>query len=241
MGRGKQKMELIEKEKSRILSLMKRKEGLIKKLHQLTTLCGVPACMIIRDPTANSTSVWPGEDSDKRHAEEELEKLRKKNAEEKYPTWDDRLDLMDESQLRALAAAVRGKAEAVRSRIEFLKREAEARDMNMMMMKNNAMMINCSSSGQFYDQDAMSAEAAVMDAMVAANSSLPVPNYYCPPPLPMANYYCPPPLQMVNYYCPPPQQPQPLLMLPPNMDHDLNYDYCASMDGGDGFTRYLTQ
>ncbi|KAG6431459.1 hypothetical protein SASPL_109538 [Salvia splendens] len=57
-------MEMIEEEKSRILTMKKRKKGLIKKLHQLTTLCDVPACMIFHDPTANSTSVWPEEDPD---------------------------------------------------------------------------------------------------------------------------------------------------------------------------------
>ncbi|KAG6431042.1 hypothetical protein SASPL_109117 [Salvia splendens] len=64
MGRGKLKMEMIEEEKSRILTMKKRKKGLIKKLHQLTTLCDVPACMIFHDPTTNSTSVWLEEDPD---------------------------------------------------------------------------------------------------------------------------------------------------------------------------------
>ncbi|XP_041999697.1 MADS-box transcription factor PHERES 1-like [Salvia splendens] len=129
MGRGKLKMELIEEEKSRILTMKKRKKWLIKKLHQLTTLCDVPPCMIFHDPTTNSTSVWPEEDPDQvcslieaykakkndssggvreyllsnffdqwqRQAEEKLEKLRKKNVEGMFPTWDDRLNFMDEA------------------------------------------------------------------------------------------------------------------------------------------------
>ncbi|XP_047973354.1 agamous-like MADS-box protein AGL11 [Salvia hispanica] len=192
MGRGKLKMEMIQKEKSRIITLKKRKEGLIKKLHQLTTLCDVPACMIFHDPTTNSTSVWPEEDpgqvrrlidaykakkSDptsggvreymlsnffddrQRQAEEELEKLRKENVEGMFPTWDDRLDLMDEAQLRELAAAARGKAEAVRSRIEFLKQaEADA----MVVIENNAMRFNYCD----FDQDVKSAEAMMMDSIL---------------------------------------------------------------------------
>ncbi|XP_041999603.1 agamous-like MADS-box protein AGL80 [Salvia splendens] len=204
-------MEMIEKEKSRILTLKKRKEGLIKKLHQLTTLCDVPACMILHDPTTNSTSVWPEEDPDQvrrlidaykakkndpsggvreyllsnffderqRQAEEELEKLRKKNVEGMFPTWDDRLDLMDEAQLKELAAAVRGKAEAVRSRIEFLKQaEVEA----MVVIENNAMRFNYSD----FDQDVKSAEAMMREG----NSSilLPPPQQQQQPPL------MPPPL-----------------------------------------------
>ncbi|KAH6802454.1 hypothetical protein C2S51_033900 [Perilla frutescens var. frutescens] len=52
-------MELIEKPKSRIQTFKKRKEGLMKKLHQLTTLCDIDACMIIYEPTQEHSSIWP--------------------------------------------------------------------------------------------------------------------------------------------------------------------------------------
>ncbi|KAH6826362.1 hypothetical protein C2S53_003729 [Perilla frutescens var. hirtella] len=52
-------MELIEKPKSRIQTFKKRKEGLMKKLHQLTTLCDIDACMIIYEPTQQHSSIWP--------------------------------------------------------------------------------------------------------------------------------------------------------------------------------------
>ncbi|KAL8553724.1 hypothetical protein ACS0TY_002135 [Phlomoides rotata] len=52
MGRWRQKLklELIPNEKERMVSFKKRKEGLKKNLHQLTTLCDVDACMIIYAP-----------------------------------------------------------------------------------------------------------------------------------------------------------------------------------------------
>ncbi|KZV23061.1 hypothetical protein F511_08742 [Dorcoceras hygrometricum] len=63
MGRAKLHMDFISKEKSRIMTFKKRKEGLKKKLHQLTTLCGVDACMIIYGPReekgAIEPDIWP--------------------------------------------------------------------------------------------------------------------------------------------------------------------------------------
>ncbi|EYU33267.1 hypothetical protein MIMGU_mgv1a023978mg, partial [Erythranthe guttata] len=61
MGRGKLKLELMRNEKSRRLSFKKRKDGLINKLHQLTTLCDVTACMIIFDDNSNyqEPDIWP--------------------------------------------------------------------------------------------------------------------------------------------------------------------------------------
>ncbi|KZV20157.1 hypothetical protein F511_01014 [Dorcoceras hygrometricum] len=63
MGRAKLHMEFISKEKSRITTFKKRKEGLKKKLYQLTTLCGVDACMIIYGPSqekgAIEADIWP--------------------------------------------------------------------------------------------------------------------------------------------------------------------------------------
>ncbi|KAL1566739.1 MADS-box protein GGM13-like [Salvia divinorum] len=170
MGRG----QFIKHRISSLAILKKRKKGLEKKFDELTTLSDVPACMIIHDPTTNSTSIWP-EDSTQKNAEEELVKLRKKNAESKYPTWDHRLDLMDKSQLRELSATVRFMAQTVRSRIDFLKREA-------MMKKeknNNNVILDLE---EIVDKDEF---FSIGDGMAGISDSaqLPVPDYYCPPPL----------------------------------------------------------
>ena len=67
MGRAKLNMELIGKEKSRHITFKKRKEGLMRKIHEFATLCDVDACMIIYGPRQESPSmesgIWP-ENSD---------------------------------------------------------------------------------------------------------------------------------------------------------------------------------
>ncbi|KAL8528764.1 hypothetical protein ACS0TY_006282 [Phlomoides rotata] len=59
MGRAKLNMELIHKEKSRNTTFKKRKEGLIRKMHEFTTLCDVRACMIIYGPKPENGPVEP--------------------------------------------------------------------------------------------------------------------------------------------------------------------------------------
>lgn len=64
MGRAKLNMELISKEKSRNITFKKRKEGLVRKMHEFTTLCDVSACMIIYGPKqdkggSNDPEIWP--------------------------------------------------------------------------------------------------------------------------------------------------------------------------------------
>ncbi|KAL1566429.1 agamous-like MADS-box protein AGL86 [Salvia divinorum] len=203
MGRRKLKLEFIVKEKSRLQTLKNRREGLKKKLDQLRTLCDVPACMIIRDRATNFTSVWPEDSSQvrrlidsyranpsavkaygmsdffkerQRNAEEELAKLRKKDVESKYPTWDHRLDLMDESKLRELSEKVRAKAEAVRSRIDFLKREVKEEE------KSNVIL----DLGEFEEIVGQDEIFSIADGMAgtSADAQLPVvpEYYYCPPP-----------------------------------------------------------
>ncbi|KAG8364055.1 hypothetical protein BUALT_Bualt19G0086300 [Buddleja alternifolia] len=72
MGRAKAKMDLISNKKSRALAFKKRKESLIKKLHELTTLCDVNACMIIHGPNQDNGNIinhdepetWPRNNPD---------------------------------------------------------------------------------------------------------------------------------------------------------------------------------
>ncbi|CAK7344829.1 unnamed protein product [Dovyalis caffra] len=74
MGRRKVKHELISNESVRKVTFRKRKAGLLKKLDELTTLCGVIACAIIFSAYDDQPEIWPS------HAEalyvfEELKKL----------------------------------------------------------------------------------------------------------------------------------------------------------------------
>ncbi|KAF9618652.1 hypothetical protein IFM89_002347 [Coptis chinensis] len=59
MVRGKLNMQLISNEKSSNVTFGKRKDGLKKKLHEFTTLCGVDACMIVYGPNHGDRSLAP--------------------------------------------------------------------------------------------------------------------------------------------------------------------------------------
>ncbi|EOA20829.1 hypothetical protein CARUB_v10001166mg [Capsella rubella] len=58
----KLKLSLIADERSRKTTFMKRKKGMIKKLHELTTLCGVQACGVIYSPYLPAPEVWPSKE-----------------------------------------------------------------------------------------------------------------------------------------------------------------------------------
>ncbi|KAJ7980934.1 MADS-box transcription factor [Quillaja saponaria] len=69
MGRGKLNMELIQNEKKRKVTYLKRSNGLMKKMYELTTLCDVKAFMIlygIRSDGQPNTEpeTWPQDPND---------------------------------------------------------------------------------------------------------------------------------------------------------------------------------
>ncbi|OMO69196.1 Transcription factor, MADS-box [Corchorus capsularis] len=59
MTRKKVKLAWIMNDSSRKASLKKRRLGLIKKVNELSILCGVPACMIMYSPDESQPTVWP--------------------------------------------------------------------------------------------------------------------------------------------------------------------------------------
>ncbi|XP_010456758.1 PREDICTED: agamous-like MADS-box protein AGL80 [Camelina sativa] len=61
--RKKLKLPLITNERSRKATFMKRKKGITKKLHELTTLCGVQACGVIYSPYLSVPEVWPSRET----------------------------------------------------------------------------------------------------------------------------------------------------------------------------------
>ncbi|KAM7260281.1 hypothetical protein ACFE04_016022 [Oxalis oulophora] len=50
MGRGKLNMEMIKREKPRMITYQKRKKGLLKKAEELSILCDIKTCVIIHGP-----------------------------------------------------------------------------------------------------------------------------------------------------------------------------------------------
>ncbi|CAN8312948.1 unnamed protein product [Cochlearia groenlandica] len=59
MGRRKVTHQLISDNATRRVTFRKRKEGLLKKLNELTILCGLRACAIIYSDYKEGPEVWP--------------------------------------------------------------------------------------------------------------------------------------------------------------------------------------
>ncbi|KAJ4837015.1 hypothetical protein Tsubulata_020368 [Turnera subulata] len=59
MTRKKVKLAFIDNDAARKATFKKRRKGLIKKVSELSTLCGVDACAIIYSPYETQPEVWP--------------------------------------------------------------------------------------------------------------------------------------------------------------------------------------
>jgi hypothetical protein len=59
MTRKKVKLAFISDDSTRKATYKKRKKGIIKKVSELSILCGIPACAIISNPFDSKTEVWP--------------------------------------------------------------------------------------------------------------------------------------------------------------------------------------
>ncbi|XP_004308515.1 PREDICTED: agamous-like MADS-box protein AGL80 [Fragaria vesca subsp. vesca] len=59
MARKKVRIAYITNNSARRATFRKRKEGMMKKLRELTTLCGIDACAVIYSPFDSQPEVWP--------------------------------------------------------------------------------------------------------------------------------------------------------------------------------------
>ncbi|XP_061367250.1 agamous-like MADS-box protein AGL80 [Gastrolobium bilobum] len=59
MTRKKVKLAFISDASARKATYKKRKKGIMKKVSELTILCGIQACAIITSPFDSKTEVWP--------------------------------------------------------------------------------------------------------------------------------------------------------------------------------------
>ncbi|CAI9275391.1 unnamed protein product [Lactuca saligna] len=59
MTRKKVKLAFITNDSSRKATYKKRKKGLMKKVNELSTLCGIDACAIIYSPYESQPEIWP--------------------------------------------------------------------------------------------------------------------------------------------------------------------------------------
>ncbi|OIV91070.1 hypothetical protein TanjilG_17030 [Lupinus angustifolius] len=59
MTRKKVKLVYISDDNARKATFKKRKKGIMKKVSELTVLCGIDACAIISNPCDSQFEVWP--------------------------------------------------------------------------------------------------------------------------------------------------------------------------------------
>lgn len=59
MTRKKVKLAYIANDSARKATYKKRKRGLMKKVSELSTLCGIEACAIIFSPYDSQPELWP--------------------------------------------------------------------------------------------------------------------------------------------------------------------------------------
>lgn len=59
MTRKKVTLAYIANDSARKATFKKRKKGLIKKVSELSTLCGIEACAVIYSPYDTEPEVWP--------------------------------------------------------------------------------------------------------------------------------------------------------------------------------------
>ncbi|KAE8700903.1 hypothetical protein F3Y22_tig00110551pilonHSYRG00104 [Hibiscus syriacus] len=82
MTRNKVKLAWITNNTIRRASLKKRRLGLVKKVKELTTLCGIDACLLMYNPGEQEPMAWPSPDEvkqliEKFHLVPELERTKK--------------------------------------------------------------------------------------------------------------------------------------------------------------------
>ncbi|XP_058782038.1 agamous-like MADS-box protein AGL80 [Vicia villosa] len=56
-------VDYITDDSKRNTTFRKRKQGIIKKMDEITTLCGIDACGIIYDENMSQPTIWPSKDT----------------------------------------------------------------------------------------------------------------------------------------------------------------------------------
>ncbi|KAL6522630.1 hypothetical protein OROMI_031588 [Orobanche minor] len=158
MGRAKLSMELIQKEKTRITTFKKRKQGLIRKMHEFTTLCDVPACMIIYGPKqetggpSSEPEIWPQDREQVRRIIEGYKTRNKDSGNKSYGLHDffsDRSRKIEEEltklrqkniklkYLRGLESMERESEASLRDLVAILRNKAEYVQSRIDLLKRN--------------------------------------------------------------------------------------------------------
>ncbi|PIA45147.1 hypothetical protein AQUCO_01700589v1 [Aquilegia coerulea] len=147
MGRAKLNLQLIRDPRVRNSTFVKRNKGLKKKVHELSTLCGVDACMISYDTwpetPANRHKVlqiidhyqqhckdglWKRNFSlgdfykvQKKKVDDEIAKIQNKNNEVEHLVWSHHINDLSVDQLNQLLVTLDSKLERINCRMEAIK------------------------------------------------------------------------------------------------------------------------
>ncbi|KAJ1440047.1 hypothetical protein SESBI_02281 [Sesbania bispinosa] len=166
MGRPKLTLKCIPNERERNLAFMKRKKGLLKKMSEFSSMCGVDACLIIYYGNGHAPTVtWPQDPAElysiiqkyehakiekppknfdlqdffqirKNSVESETSKVRKGILKIEYPTWHPSLHSLGVGELRNFIAVLDAKLEACNLRINMLKNKHPIEEANFIFMPN---------------------------------------------------------------------------------------------------------
>lgn len=155
MGRPKLILKPIPNGRDRDLALIKRKKGIMKKMSEFSSVCGVKACLIMYDGNSDAQPLtWPQDpvevhsiveryegmkneklpknfdlnnffDLRKNMVEIETSKVQKEIRKIKYPTWRPRFNALSLEELRNLIARLDIMLEACNQRIEMSKHKRQ--------------------------------------------------------------------------------------------------------------------
>ncbi|XP_056171272.1 agamous-like MADS-box protein TM6 [Syzygium oleosum] len=146
MGHRKLPLELIPNEKARRITYEKRKNSIMKKAQEFTTLCGVDTCMIIYSPEGSATSANEPKGADrrakktvglpdffvnrKRKVDTELAKARLAKWKAEYPILEALIEGLSKEDLERLLGSLGHKLEAAKVRLAILEEDAMRRSLS---------------------------------------------------------------------------------------------------------------
>ncbi|XP_047938076.1 agamous-like MADS-box protein AGL80 [Salvia hispanica] len=203
MTRKKVTLAYITNDSERKASYKKRKKGLIKKVSELSTLCGVPACVIIYSQYDPVPVVWPSP----LEAQSILARFRK-------------LSIMDQTRKMVNQESfTRQRIKKATEQLRRLQKENSCRELEAFMFRCilgqaslNDLRIHDVSEMSFVIGQTLRDIKARMDAMAAEHQR----NLAAPPPPPLPPLLPPPPMLAL----PPPPPPTTVEEAPVRMEDD---------------------
>ncbi|RDY01925.1 Agamous-like MADS-box protein AGL80, partial [Mucuna pruriens] len=159
MARKKVKLALISDDTARKVTYKKRKKGIIKKVSELTILCGIPACAIISSPFDPMPETWPDSKATKQVIQRYMNAstldqskninqesfIKQRIAKAHHQLRKQRQDNLDKQNTLSLFQYIQGE-EHLPDTIQELKKLHKLIEKNMKEIENKLAKIICESS-----------------------------------------------------------------------------------------------